>query len=67
MKKLAVIIAVGILVFTFFLRCSSGPSGQQEFSVLQINIWQEGTMVPKGYDAIIDEIIDKDPDIVTFS
>ncbi|MCY4780263.1 endonuclease/exonuclease/phosphatase family protein [Sphingobacterium sp. UT-1RO-CII-1] len=38
-----------------------------ELKVLQINIWQEGTMVPGGFEAIGQEIIDKDPDIVTFS
>ncbi len=35
--------------------------------VLQINIWQEGTIVPNGFPAIADEIIDKDADIVLFS
>lgn len=24
-----------------------------EFTVLQWNVWQEGTMIPGGYDAII--------------
>lgn len=38
-----------------------------ELTVLQINIWQEGTMVPGGFEAIGQEIIDKNPDIVTFS
>ena len=29
---------------------------KKEFTVLQWNIWQEGTMVPGGYEAIVDEI-----------
>jgi endonuclease/exonuclease/phosphatase family metal-dependent hydrolase len=38
-----------------------------EFTVLQWNIWQEGTMVPGGYDAIVDEIVRLHPDFVTLS
>ena len=38
----------------------NGEAGQKEqdsFTVLQWNIWQEGTVVPDGYDAIVDEIV----------
>ena len=38
-----------------------------EFTVLQLNVWQEGTMIPGGYDAIINEIVRLKPDFVTFS
>ena len=38
-----------------------------EFTVLQWNIWQEGTMVPGGYNAIVNEIVRLKPDFVTFS
>ncbi len=38
-----------------------------KLKVLQFNIWQEGTMVENGFDAIIDEIIHTDADIVLFS
>ncbi len=38
-----------------------------EFTVLQWNIWQEGTVVPGGYDAIVKEIARLKPDFVTFS
>ena len=38
-----------------------------EFTVLQWNVWQEGTMIPGGYDAIINEIVRLKPDFVTFS
>lgn len=37
------------------------------FTVLQWNIWQEGTVVPGGYEAIVDEIVRLKPDFVTFS
>lgn len=38
-----------------------------EISVLQFNIWQEGTVIEGGYDAIIDEIARLSPDFVTLS
>ncbi|WP_083997384.1 endonuclease/exonuclease/phosphatase family protein [Chryseobacterium angstadtii] len=37
------------------------------FSVLQFNIWQEGTQVSGGYDAIVNEIAAREPDFVTLS
>ena len=37
------------------------------FTVLQFNVWQEGTSVPGGYQAIIDEIARINPDFVTLS
>ena len=40
---------------------------KKEFTVLQWNIWREGTMVPGGYEAIVDEIIRLRPDFVTLS
>ena len=39
----------------------------KDIKVFQINVWQEGTIVPNGFDAIIGEIIDKDADVVVFS
>lgn len=41
--------------------------GKYSFSVLQFNIWQEGTQVPGGYDAIVNEIAAREPDFVTLS
>lgn len=38
-----------------------------EVTVLQWNVWQEGTMVKGGYDAIVDEIVKHRPDFVTLS
>lgn len=42
-------------------------SARNEFTVLQWNIWQEGTMVKGGYNAIINEIVRLKPDFVTLS
>ena len=52
-----------------FVACVFGAKaeGEKEFTVLQWNIWQEGTMVPGGYDAIVEEIVRLKPDFVTFS
>ncbi|WP_297207228.1 endonuclease/exonuclease/phosphatase family protein [uncultured Pluralibacter sp.] len=36
-----------------------------EIKVLSFNIWQEGTSIRSGYQAIVDRIADVDPDIVT--
>lgn len=37
------------------------------FSVMQFNVWQEGTQVPGGFDAIVNEIAAHNPDFVTMS
>jgi len=44
-------------------------SSQKEIAlnVLQFNIWQEGTVVEGGFDAIIREIIRTDADLITLS
>ena len=44
-----------------------GRAEGPEVSVLQWNIWQEGTMVPGGAEAIVDEIARLQPDFVTLS
>ena len=57
-----------VLVCLCCMACSCTDNGESvEFTVLQWNIWQEGTMVPGGYDAIVDEIARLQPDFVTFS
>ena len=57
-----------IVIFLISLPIVAGANEQKtEFTVLQWNIWQEGTMVPGGYDAIVDEIERLRPDFVTFS
>lgn len=55
-----------ILIISFFISFFC-VSAREEFTVLQWNIWQEGTMVEGGYDAIINEIVRLKPDFVTFS
>lgn len=39
----------------------------KEIGVMQFNIWQEGTVVPGGFEAIADEIARQNPDIVMLS
>lgn len=39
----------------------------EQISVLQLNIWQEGTVVAGGFEAIVDEIARLQPDFVTLS
>lgn len=58
--------------FTFFkalclgtLIGSCAPS--RDVSMLQFNIWQEGTVIPQGYDAIVQEITRLKPDFVMLS
>ena len=47
-----------------FFSCSAQ---EKELKVLQFNIWQEGTVVEVGFDAIVDNILNVNPDLVTFS
>ncbi len=42
-------------------------AGAKRLSVLQFNIWQEGTVIPGGFDAIVAEIIRTDADLVALS
>lgn len=39
----------------------------KDFTILQWNIWQEGTIVEGGYEAIVNEIVRLKPDFVTLS
>lgn len=55
-----------LLTLLFTLLAPSMRAGG-ELTVLQWNVWQEGTMVKGGYDAIVDEIIRLRPDFVTLS
>ena len=57
------IIYVLCLLFPF----SIYGKGDKKFTVLQWNIWQEGTVVEGGYEAIVNEIVRLKPDFVTFS
>ena len=56
-----------ILLTALFLLAVIAGRAKNEITVLQWNVWQEGTMVPGGYDAIVNEIVRLKPDFVTFS
>lgn len=60
MKRLALLISL-------ILCCLSASYPRTSLRVLQFNIWQEGTMVKGGFDAIVENIIALNPDVVTFS
>ena len=51
--------------FLFLLQVQYAQA--QTLRFLQFNIWQEGTVVPDGFNAIVDEIIANKADIITFS
>lgn len=55
------------VLFSLLIMLGSCTNYEKELSVLQFNIWQEGTMVENGFDAIVDNIIHVNPDMVTFS
>lgn len=55
-----------ILFFMYFTFCCVAQQ-EQSLKVLQFNIWQEGTIVPDGFDAIIDEVIRTDADLIALS
>lgn len=57
------------LLFLLCLWCTALPAGARRtgLSVLQWNVWQEGTQVTGGYEAIVDEIVRLRPDFVTLS
>ena len=59
MKKIVFLL---IVCFVF-----AGCSKVTTFSVLQFNIWQEGTVVEGGYDAVVQQIIDSDADLIALS
>jgi len=61
MKKLFILLLMTIFCEILFAKRTN------ELKILQINIWQEGTVVPKGFTAIAEEIIAKQADVVLFS
>ena len=62
MKKIVSLLFVCVL----FFGCSKGIE-VTTLNVLQFNIWQEGTIVEGGYDAIVQQIIDSEADLIAFS
>lgn len=58
---------ITLLTFALSLFATALARKGTTFTVLQWNIWQEGTSVPGGFQAIVDEIVRLKPDFVTFS
>ncbi|WP_439183578.1 endonuclease/exonuclease/phosphatase family protein [Carboxylicivirga taeanensis] len=54
-----------IVIPLIFAGCKT--PNEKELKVLQFNIWQEGTVVPNGYEAILEEIIRLDADLIALS
>lgn len=63
MKRFAVLLSA---LFAAGLLTACG-GGADRFTVLQWNIWQEGSVVEGGYDAVVDELVRLRPDLVTLS
>lgn len=57
--------ATGTQVEVKVKRAAAGAT--QTVTVLQLNIWQEGTMITGGYEAITNEIVRSGADFVTLS
>lgn len=56
-----------LLIGVSLLTCLASCKQEKTFKMLQFNIWQEGTTVKGGFDAMADEIIRSDADFVTLS
>ena len=56
-----------LLALALWAVTPAARAARTTLTVLQWNIWQEGTQVKGGYDAIINEIVRLKPDFVTFS
>lgn len=52
-----------LILAIFFSACQQDKT----LKVLQFNIWQEGTIVEDGLNGIVENIINTDPDLITFS
>lgn len=56
-----------LLSWALSLCCAMCAKVGADITVLQWNVWQEGTMVPGGEDAIVNELVRLQPDFVTLS
>lgn len=59
-----IVAGLGVVTATFM---GAVPAEAREICVMQFNVWQEGTSVPGGFEAMADEIARQSPDIVTLS
>ena len=68
MKNIAKVFGyVIVLLCLVYLSACNNRSKEIELQVLQFNIWQEGTQVENGFDAIVSEIIRSKADLVALS
>lgn len=69
MKKFLVLLFLIGPYLLLHAACDSAVSGRKanELRVLQFNIWHEGTVVAGGFEAIADEIVHTNADVVFFS
>ena len=58
---------ISSLLLLLFCVCVTMFGKSRELKVLQMNIWHEGTQVKGGFEAIADEIVRLDADVVLFS
>ena len=65
MRKILYAAVVSAMMAGGMTACGDKP--ESELSVLQFNIWQEGTVIPGGFEAIANEIARLNPDFVTLS
>lgn len=58
-----------VIYLFVLLACLLSGCGQKqtEFTVMQFNIWSQGTVVENGFSGIIDNIVALEPDLITFS
>ena len=49
------------------MACCGACTSKQNLKFLQLNVWQEGTMVKGGYEALVDELVRVDADFVMLS
>ena len=49
------------------MACCGACTSKQNLKFLQLNVWQEGTMVKRGYEALVDELVRVDADFVMLS
>jgi len=61
------IIYIFFSLLVFFIFNGEEELQAKNLKVLQINIWQEATMVNDGFNILVNQIIDLDPDLVTLS
>ena len=69
MKKLMISLLLAVLACTATAQKTTQVAARRpvQFTVLQWNIWQEGTLIPGGFEAIVNELANLQPDFVTLS